>query len=91
MKHAYVLRVGNFDASLGEYRFYDIEVFTSAKKLRAAVANRIKVNKGYEVDYELTKKEDYKNEWSQLVNYKCLSSDGREMKIRYELLKKVAH
>jgi len=88
MKYVYVLRVGGFNASLGEYRFYNLEVFTSEKKIRESVEQRIRINKGYEVDYETIKKESWKGEWSQLLNYKCLSSDDSEMKIRYELLRK---
>ena len=81
-KYCYVLSIGSLSKIDDKFHFYDIEVFTSKKKVEKSIKNRIEINKGSDVVYEdgltgLTSLESW------LVTYNCLNTDGKEMRVRY--------
>lgn len=81
MKKVYILQTGHHDRKSDSFVFYEVDVFSSIKKLDASIVNRIFVNKGYALDrQELDCISDTKY---GMITYKCLSTDGREMQVRY--------
>ena len=86
-KSVYVLHTGGLSRIDNQYHFYDIEVFSSNKKMMTEVMNRIEVNGGYNV----VKDEGYCGSGTKsnvLLTYECYSTDGTKMKIRYQMMEK---
>ena len=86
-KRIFVLQTGGLSRIDNQFHFYEIEVFTSRKKIERAVSNRIEVNKGINVVREAgycgigTRK-------NELVTYDCFSTEGNKMTLRYQILEK---
>lgn len=87
MKYVYVVETSDLNRHTNRYSVYRMEVFSSLKKAQSEVAESIKVNKGYDIETTdfLGKNAD---EVDYFVDYKCLNSDGKEMKVRYRVRKK---
>lgn len=86
-KSIYVLQIGQLSKLDNQYHFYDIDVFSSKKKIEAEIQNRIDVNKGTNV----VRSEAFRGTGtinSELVTYDCLSTDGIPMSIRYVVMEK---
>ena len=86
-KSIYVLQTGGLSNIDNQFHFYEIEVFSSKKKIEQEIQNRIEVNRGTNV----VRDEGYSGIGTRsniLVTYDCLSTDGRPMRIRYQLLEK---
>lgn len=86
-KSIYVLQTGELSKYDNQYHFYDIEVFSSKKKIEQEIQNRIECNKGTNV----VRDEGYcgfGTRSNTLITYDCLSIDGRPMSVRYQLLEK---
>jgi hypothetical protein len=86
-KSVYVLQTGGLSKIDNQFHFYEIEVFSSRKKIELAVANRIEVNKGFNI----RKDEGYcgigtRN--NELITYDCISTDNNRMTLRYQILEK---
>jgi hypothetical protein len=86
-KSIYVLQTGDLSKIDNQFHFYDIEIFSSRKKIEYAIQSRIEINKGINVIYD----EGYcgiGTRKNTLITYDCLSTDGNQMKVRYQLLEK---
>jgi len=85
MRYVYILKVGSWDKATQSFNFYDVIPFSSKKGIRHGVKNMMEVNKAYDIENNYTHylTDDYK-----MVTYKCLSTDGKEMRVRYVLTKK---
>jgi hypothetical protein len=86
-KSIYVLQTGGLSKIDNQFHFYELEVFSSKKKIEREIENRILVNKGTDV----VRDEGYCGTGTKsnvLVTYNCLSTDGQPMRIRYQLLEK---
>ncbi len=86
-KSIYVLQTGGLSKIDNQFHFYEIEAFSSKKKIEQEIQNRIEVNKGTNV----VRDEGYRGIGTLsniLVTYDCLSTDGNPMRIRYQLLEK---
>lgn len=86
-KSIYVLRTGGLSKIDNQFHFYELEVFSSKKKIEQEIQNRIEINKGTNI----VRDEGYcgiGTRSSILVTYDCLSTDNNPMRIRYELLEK---
>ena len=87
MKKANVLYTGGLSKIDNRFHFYDIEVFSSRKKIQEEIEHRIMVNKGSNVRYD----EGFNGVGTltnTLITYDCLSTDGIPMTIRYQLMEK---
>ena len=87
-KRVYILQTGGLSKIDNQYHFYDVEVFSSMKKIKQEIENRIEVNGGTDV----VREEGYRGIGTLnnvLVTYQCLSTDGNVMKIRYQMLEKI--
>ncbi len=87
MKKAYVLYTGGLSKIDNRFHFYDIEVFSSRKKIQEEIEHRIMVNKGSNVRYD----EGFNGVGTlsnTLITYDCLSTEGIPMTIRYQLMEK---
>jgi hypothetical protein len=85
MKKVYILQTGSYNKTTDRFEFYDVEVFSSKKKLEASVENRmVDCNKGYDI---LRENHDYGTSdlVYTMIDYKTLSTEGTEMKVRYLL------
>ena len=78
--NVYLLKVATFNKTTDRFEFYRDEVFSSRVKLENAVKNMIDCNKGYNV---IREEMDFSNEKEIHITYGCLSTDGREMRVRY--------
>jgi hypothetical protein len=86
-KSIYVLQIGDLSSIDNLFHFYDLEVFTSRKKIEQAIQNRIEVNKGTDV----VRDEGYCGIGTKsctFITYNCLSTEGKPMRVRYKLLEK---
>lgn len=84
-KKAYILQSGSYNNTTNRFEFHDIEVFSSLEKMVRSVENRmIEVNKGYDIIRNGVPSTNPDDSYS-MITYKCLSTDGREMKVRYLL------
>jgi hypothetical protein len=83
----YVLRTGGLSKIDNRFHFYDIEVFSSNKKINEEVKKRIEINKGENIRYDegFCGYGTYDN---TLITYDSLDTDGNPMTIRYEVLEK---
>jgi len=90
-KFVYVLESGGANKD-GNYHFYEMEIFSSRKKLDQRIEKSISINKGW----DLTKENFYftprENE-VLLYSYKCMSSENepnlsREMTVKYKVSKR---
>jgi hypothetical protein len=86
-KSIYVLQTGGLSNIDNLFHFYDIEVFSSKKKIEAEIQNRILINGGTHV----VRDEGYcgiGTKSNVLITYNCFSTDGKPMRVRYQLLEK---
>ena len=81
-KFVYMVKTGQLSKLDNNYHFYETELFTSKKKALARCHNGIDCNKGYDVKTEEFDQETFRRESTQ-IDYKCLSTEGREMDIRH--------
>ncbi len=87
MKKVYVLHTGGLSNIDNQFHFYDIEVFSSKKKIQEEIEHRIMVNKGSNIRYD----EGFNGVGTlsnTLITYDCLSTEGIPMVIRYQLIEK---
>lgn len=83
----YILRTGGLSKIDNQFHFYDLDVFSSLKKINEEINSRIVTNKGINVrsDEGYRGRDTYNN---TLITYDCLDVDGNPMTIRYEVLEK---
>jgi hypothetical protein len=87
MKKVYVLHTGGLSNIDNRFHFYDIEVFSSMKKIKEEIEQRIRINGGSNVRYD----EGFNGVGTlsnTLITYDCLSTEGIPMVIRYQLIEK---
>jgi hypothetical protein len=87
MRKAYVLYTGGLSNVDNRFHFYDIEVYSSRKKIEHEVNKRILVNKGFNIRWD----EGFSGPGTltnKMVTYECLSTDNTPMTIRYQLMEK---
>ena len=77
----HILKIGNYNRLKEEYQFYDMDVFSSRRKLVKAIENHITTNGGYNIAWN----------HKDMISYECLSTDSNVMKIRYLIIKKVVN
>jgi len=91
-KFVYVLESGQLNNSTQMFEFFDIEIFSSQKKIDKFIDDAIRINKGYNLETE-----EYPNSFGRgiinLSTYNCMSvnfhdSQSRLMKVRYKVTKK---
>jgi len=86
MRKIWILQTGSHNTATDRFEFYDVEAFSSKKKLEASVINRmIDCNKGFNIEREEERYSDGFNSKYAMITYKTISIDGIEMKVRYLL------
>jgi hypothetical protein len=72
-KYVYLVRKGQFNIATQKYEFYDIDVFTSLKKVEKYIDWVIEVNRGYRRDepyhYSACIPDELKTEADKKVHY----------------------
>ena len=72
-KYVYLVRKGQFNIATQKYEFYDIEVFSSLKKVEKHIDWVIEVNRGYMRDkpyhYSAGIPDEYKTRNDRMVHY----------------------
>lgn len=86
-RSVYILRTGGLSRIDNQFYFYEIEVFSSMKKIEYEIKKRIEINKGDNIRYDegYCGRDTLNN---TLVTYDCLNIDGDPMTVRYEMLEK---
>lgn len=84
MKNVWILETGVIQSN-GQFYWHSIEIYTSEAKAMHRISNSIEVNKGYNVQ----KYGDVLQRGYIFTDYKCISTDDREMDIflRYRKVK----
>lgn len=76
MKKVHILRRGQLNKTTNRFEFHDIEPFSSFAKALKEVNKAYEINKGTGFEQELL----HNGEW--IFTYDCLSTDGKEIRVR---------
>lgn len=85
MKKVYFLQKSQLNKRTDRFEYFTFEIFSSKKAMLHYVQNSIDVNKGFDIVKEVNEYLSSDVLESSIVEYKCLSTDGIQMKLRYIL------
>ena len=90
-KFVYTLESASLNRTTNMFEFYDLEVFSSHKKIDQRIENSFKINKGWDLMTD-PGYASFNHREVTLYTYKCMSSESdptriREMQVRYKVSK----
>jgi len=90
-KFVYTIESASLNKTTNMFEFYDLEVFSSQKKIDKRIEDALRINKGWDLSTEPGYASFTRREVT-LHTYKCMSSESdptriREMQVRYKVSK----
>ena len=85
MRKVYFLQKSQLNKRTDRFEYFTFQIFASKKAMLHYVQNSIDVNKGFDIVKEVNEYLSSDVLESSIVEYKCLSTDGIQMKLRYIL------
>ena len=81
----YILKAGQLCSIDNKFTFYETICFSSKEKAEHEVSQRIKINKGYSIERDDDGYASGNILSRSFITYNALSTDGNEMRIRYDI------